>query len=379
MHSCIKLVLAILFLVFNSCSNPIKMESIETIKIDVKANENEIEFNNYFASKNVVLLETNKNSIISKIDRISFHNNKIFILDKKLNSVFVFDRNGYFLFKIKNIGRGPQEYNSLMDFTIDEKNNNIILYTDRPYALFVYNMQGTFIKKLKLNDLYYNIASLNGEVILLNRDVERKNLLFNYDMSNNKEQGVLDISELDEIYKSNGIGRPFLTKDKNIHLSFPYSETIYEYSANGVNAKYYIDFGKHKIPKDIYKTKKNFRELFKFAKNNDYGYGICEFREYKDYVVFNFKITQTIVYSKKTNTAKKVSLINNDDRIYGSYIAHDGDDNNFVSICPARNFKTQMDIYKEGETWNKLPSHIKQMDNQISEYDNPLILIYTFK
>ena len=216
------------FLFFISCNRPIKKENIETIKVNLKTEAVEVSFDDYFSSSKVIALETNENSIFSQIDRISFYDNKIFILDRKLNSILVFnENNGSFLFKIKNIGRGPQEYTGLMDFTIDEKNNNIVLYTDRPYGLYIHNLDGTFIKKVGLNNFYINIASIDGKILFLNRDVNNEYLLFDYDVAKSEEQGFLDISDRDKTYSDHILGTPFLTKDKNIHLSFPYSETIY--------------------------------------------------------------------------------------------------------------------------------------------------------
>lgn len=240
-------------------------------------------------------------------------------------------------------------------------------------------MDGSFIKKVKLENLYYNIASIDGKIKFLNRNAKKEFLLFDYDLVNNKKEGLMEIDDRDETYSNYGIGLPLLIKDKNIHLSFPYSETIYEQNRKGVMAKYYVDFGKQKMPEDIYKTKKDFKGLFEYGKANDYGFGICGFRENKDYITFNYQLINLVIYSKKTKTSKIVSGFSNDDMIYGSYIAHDGNDNNFVSEIPAKIFKKQMSLYKKENVWNKVPHHIKQLDSLITDYDNPLLLIYKFK
>ncbi len=375
----ITILIFISFFCFISCNRSIKKENIETIKVDIKSEKVEVKFDDYFSSKNVIALEANKNSIFSRIDRISFYEHKIFILDRKLNSVLAFKENGSFLFKINNIGRGPQEYSGLMDFTIDEKNKNIILCTHRPYGLYIHNMDGSFIKKVKLNDLYFNMASMNGKLLFLNKNIKKEYLLFDYDISKDLEEGYLEINDRDEIYSNYGIYSPLLTKDKNIHLTFPYSETIYEKNEKGVEAKYYVDFGTQKMPENIYKKRKSFRELFEYGQANNYGYGICDFRENKDYITFNYQLNNLVIYSKQTKKSKTIEVINNNDMIYGSYIAHDGNDNNFVSQLPAKIFKKQMNIYREEGGWEKVPENIKKLDNLVSENDNPLILIYKFK
>ncbi|APA00345.1 6-bladed beta-propeller [Flavobacterium commune] len=368
------------FLFFISCNKPIKRENIETIQVNLKTEEVEVSFDDYFSSRKVIALETNENSIFSQIDRISFYEHKIFVLDRKLNSIFVFNENdGSFLYKIKNIGRGPQEYTGLMDFTIDEKNNNLVLYTHRPYGLYIHKLDGAFVKKVRLDNFYINMASIDGKILFLNRDVKNECLLFDYNLAKAEEQGFLDISDRDKTYSDHILGTPFLTKDKNIHLSFPYSETIYEKNEKGVEAKYYVDFGTQKMPEDIYKLKKSFRELFDYGETNNYGYGICNFRENKDYITFNYQLTNLAIYSKKTKKTKKIKRIINDDMVYGNYLAHDGNDNNFVLQYPAKVFKKQMNIYKEEDIWDKVPNHIKKLDSLVTDNDNPVLMIYKFK
>lgn len=376
----ISIVLMTSFLFIASCNSSISRENTEIIPVDVKSEKSNVEFSDYFYKKNVIALETNENSIFSKIDRISFYSNKIFILDRKLNSILVFrETNGSFLFKINNIGRGPDEYTGLMDFTIDEKNKHILLYTHRPYALYIHNLDGSFVKKVKIDDLYTNIAAINGRISFLNTDRKKDYLLIDYNIDTNEKKGFLEIKGIDKAYSNFGIQYPLLTRDKNIHLSLPYSETVYEQNEKGVEAKYYIDFGSQKMPEDIYEEKKSFRELFDYGQANNYGYGICNFRENKDYVTFNYQLTNLVIYSKKTKKAKKIEYIKNDDMVYGSYVAHDGDDNNFVSQYPAKVFKEQMNIYKKEGIWAKVPKHIKQLDSLVTDNDNPLLLIYKFK
>ncbi len=285
----------------------------------------------------------------------------------------------FYLHIQNNIGRGPQEYTGLMDFTIDEKNRNIILYTHRPYALFIHKLDGSFVKKVRLEDLYINIQAKDEKIFFLNTQVKKEYLVFDYDLIKNDKEGFLKINDRDETYSHNGVGYPFMVKSRKNYLSFPYSETIYELNKEEVQAKYYIDFGSQKMPEEIYKTKRNFKELFEYGQKNNYGYGICNFRENKDYITFNYQLINLAIYSKKTKKTKNVKVIKNNAMLFGSYIAHDGNDNTFVSQYSAKAFKEQMSIYKAEGIWDKLPENVKKLDNLVDYYDNPLLLIYKFK
>lgn len=53
---------------------------------------------------------------------------KIFILDSFTSQqIFVFDKTGKLLYRIKNKGRGPKEYISIWDMQVDTIRNEILL------------------------------------------------------------------------------------------------------------------------------------------------------------------------------------------------------------------------------------------------------------
>jgi hypothetical protein len=369
--------------IFLSCNKNIKIEDeLINIKVDIDKEPKVVDFNDYFVSSNVIALESIDESIFSRIDRLCLFNEQIYILDKQMNTVFIFNSNGKFIKKIHKIGKGPQEYQSLTDFTIDRENGQIVLYSDRPYKLFFYDLSGNLIKTKKLNDLYNSISSLNGKIIFRNKhDDHKEYLLYAYDIKKDKMNGFFRLNQKDKIFKNDFIAhRPALTKDKFIHVSFPYSNLIYEYNDNSQAAKYFIDFGAKNMPEYVYEDEKSFQELFKYGRENNYGFGICNFRENDDYITFNYQISKLVIYNKKTKESNVVKIIHNDNMIYGSYIAHNGDDNKFVSVCRSQTFKKQMKIYKQEKKWNMIPNYIKKIDNRVSsEYDNPILLIYTFK
>lgn len=84
-------------------------------------------------------LETTKESLIDKVDKIIFYNDKIFIMDKKISkAIFVFDLQGKFLFKISNIGKGIGEYITLTDFIVNNDNVEIYDFESKNFEIFLY-------------------------------------------------------------------------------------------------------------------------------------------------------------------------------------------------------------------------------------------------
>lgn len=116
----------------------------------------------YFKNYRIAFLETNDNSLLRKITRIYSDDNKLFVLDKSLNKVVIFDMNGNYLTHIHKAGNGPSEYLSLMDLCLDTDQKQLILLCGQPNKIMKFNYVGEFIKEQTVSDLYFNILSNSG-------------------------------------------------------------------------------------------------------------------------------------------------------------------------------------------------------------------------
>ena len=383
------LLISLLLFLFLSCSNAensqqIDSETVENIRVDMEEERVEGNFDDYFSAMEVIPLETNEHSIFGRIERISLYQDKIFILDTSTNSVLVFNNKGKFLFKLQNTGNGPKEYDSLMDFAIDRKNEQIILYADRPYRFYYYDLEGNFIKTKNTDKLFFHIALQNEHLIKLNVSGEEF-ILNEHNLKTEEKKGFLPMTEMYKIFSSYRFEYPNVNKDENIHITFPYSNFVYEYTEKGVSPKYYIDFGENKVSEKVLKRiigkeKKYFHDVNNYAKKHNYGWGICNFRENKNYVTFTFNSINLVVYSKKTKKAKRFAFFIKDGVPFLKYFVHNGNDNKLVSIYEADQFrKHTRQAMKKEKLWKKRPEYLKKMYNEVSDDSNPLLVIYTFK
>ncbi|APY12030.1 hypothetical protein BWZ22_12680 [Seonamhaeicola sp. S2-3] len=373
----------ILLLLFNACSKSEKLENSTTIQVNVEDNYGEGSFEEYFSSSSIVPLETNEVSILSGIDRISMQDDKIFILDRKLRGVFIFDNTGKFLNKIQKIGKGPGEYSFLQDFTIDYEKKQLILYSKAPNKLTTFNFEGQFIEEEKMTDYYFNIGYHDNKLLFLYKNLEKNKLFQEYDLTTLKTKNEINMDKYDHFFYSLGWRTPNITKSKNINLSLGYSKIIYEYHNNIFSPKYIVDFGEHNTPKNIInQIDDDFKGLYQYTTKNKLGFGISNFRENDNYITFNFWGNMIVIYSKISKKAKTFDLFRGpkDKLPFQNYFAHDGDNNKILSIYEAEYFKKQLNIYKEEiKPWEKLPKYIKDIDKKVSSNDNPLLIIYSFK
>jgi hypothetical protein len=391
-YLCIKILTITVFL-FVSCrkenkSEFIKSDNLETINLDIsslKVLGEKGNFDDYFDSYSLIPLETTTSSIISKISRIYFCKGKIFILDKKTNQIFIFNKNGKFFKKINSKGKGPNEYVGLRDFTINEDTNEIIVYSYFPKKILVYNFEGQFVKQFnqKKEEKEYRNIAYDGKkyLFLLDKVEEGEPFLIEKSLNLETENTFLNAEIKDKIFDIVSFGVPNIIKSNSgLYTSFVYSDTIYKYNkSSGFEAKYYIDFGAQKTPLQEYKKQKH--DFFSNLDNNrKYGFGITDFRETKNFVIFKYHGYKMIIYSKKDKKANKISSFYKDYISFSNYKAHDDNDDNIISIVDAELFSSKMNFFDKNEDkWNQVPDKIKEIFKNTSATDNPLLLVYKFK
>ena len=120
-----------------------------------------------FQNPKAIILETNSESIIGRVTGIQIFDGKIFLIDKiSAKSLFVFDMDGKFIRKIGRIGRGPGEYASISDFTIDTVKKEIYTLDGAQNIMHKYSVDGAYINSVRIADQssFNAIQFYNGKI-----------------------------------------------------------------------------------------------------------------------------------------------------------------------------------------------------------------------
>ncbi|HEX3006863.1 MAG TPA: 6-bladed beta-propeller [Bacteroidales bacterium] len=119
-----------------------------------------------------IVPETKRESLIKNIsslsqqERIQFSGNYIFIASGQ--ELFQFERNGKFVRKIGQNGKGPGEY-VLRLFETDEANQKVYIYSNFTHTILAYDVNGRFLSEVKDPSLYhthYLFTTGNGDFTL---------------------------------------------------------------------------------------------------------------------------------------------------------------------------------------------------------------------
>jgi hypothetical protein len=273
------------------CSTPQKEESkldipIETIAFEALERIENIFPETLIKEKKYILLDNSEDDFLFKsIYKIKIKDDKIYILDRKLRKLIVFNIDGKGIEKVGNMGQGPKEYLQIDDFDINDS-GDIYIIDGRLDKLFVFDKNFQFVSARKLpfeadiicclsnNNLLFGLSSWNkGEnanrkIAITNADIETEQLYMQYD------------EYVDDAYWiSNYI---FVNEGKNILYNRPIDNFVYQFSETGSPVKaYWFDFGKKNVfnedKKDIegnIEKYKNYCCLKNFTIINDkYAFG----------------------------------------------------------------------------------------------------------
>ena len=363
-----KLIIYLAFIYLCSCQeshNNGKRE--EYIHIGLKQRD-KTSIYDIFSKIEVIPLETRNESLLTRIEKIDLFENRIYVFDFKLSSIFIFDDSGCFLHKISNIGKGPEEYTNLSDFQINKNKKELIALSAVDNALFIYDLEGNFIKKKKLPK--YDKAAYKTMNILNNDTIA----FWTFDYSNRMKYYSMSLdSVIHEDFPEEGkdIFCPYEFQIQNC-LSRGITNTVFTLEDGYTKALYTWDFGKNndvekiKIPdlqenaiqwaKKIYASDILNYVISLQGKNDKYKYAQLVIKDKQINVFYDEKKKSPIIFEKTEEGANLYPIYWTDEYMIG--LARPS----IEKIIPKG-------LQNQG---------IKIKIDQLSDESNPFLIKYTF-
>lgn len=204
-------------------------------------------FDLIFQKARIIKLETNSESLIYEPQKIEYNNNKIYIIDSYSEySVTCFDENGKFKFKLKKLGRGPEEYISFYDANINKYTGDIELLV-KGKQIMVYDSIGSYKQTIRLPYFADKFCSLKGvRFFYKNYTIENLNQdesfrLYSMDSVGNIEK-YLKFKADGYGVKTTGHYNFSRYNDNEYRFIERYNDTIYSISAKGIEAICNVNF-----------------------------------------------------------------------------------------------------------------------------------------
>jgi hypothetical protein len=262
-----------------------------------------------------IQLETNSESLLNTVSSLRICKNRIYIFDNGNEpSVFCFDMQGKFLFKIANHGQGPGETVRIRQFCIDEE-NDLLWIADNFRKILKHDLDGRFIQEYRTDFAINDIACLRGSKDLLA-------IRFGHYENRNYEAGVYSLSGKQvlnhkdyatDFEKIVGGSTVMSEYRGNLVYASGFTDTLYYLDENGFHPQYAFDFGKYKMPEDITERKDNKNIVLELNKSSNHYAGlIAQPIETDEYVTlwYSFRGKHRIsVYSKEHKAVRTFDKI----------------------------------------------------------------------
>lgn len=345
-------------------TNTIKTE--ELISFEKELSDTEL-----FKDFSLIMLETNTESLFNRISRICISNKHIFIFDDRLDAILIFNDSGKFINKIHNLGEGPEEYLSIIDFCLDETNNELLILCDRPYKLMRFSLTGQFIDQTPYSELYAEISIVDDHLYCTLQSQRTKYELGEFDLNFLiKNKGLLSRARINGNCRS--LGRN-LVKSQNLIYTRFFDSSLYFLYNNKIEKKYEFDFGKYKGPIEV-AYEEDCIKIFEICRENKYIYSMTNVVESEKYIIFNTNLG-ICLYEKKTNKLTGYRMLKNTTLNSGGeiYYPNQGDGNSIITIFQPSDLQFYDD---ESIKKNRI---LSDMAKKVKEDDNPILVVYHFE
>jgi hypothetical protein len=378
----VKLFIYCLFVCYSCSHDKTKTDLIE-IKIDPSKVEPAYDVADYVKECDIIALETADDCIIGTIDKVIFKNGIYYILDKKGNSVFLFDSIGRFISKLYKKGGGPDEYSLINTFALENK--NIWVADDNLRSLIAYNEDFQMINRFSTMPVIAanHIAYQDGKICLVSNWAgwDSSNMqIGTYDIEKKELTGLWYVPARNSV-KVALLGKAGLIAQWGNSCLFTYSycDTLFQLDNSGFAPKYKMIFSKR-----YQDLQYPIEDIIDPAKE-DIIKGIEDIKQTGHKIFLGYydkKRFVSAVYDKESGTSQVYSALINSELnvkfwLYETFF----DEENVISVHRPDEFLDAFE--KEGSLENiknKLAGQkMKAILLSIDPYSNPVIIRHKLK
>jgi len=352
------------------------------------------------------VLETADSFLVAYPAKIVEYKQLLYILDNNMfasvwnNSLFVFDKQGNFIRKIGEKGNGPGEY--LNAQTMEIYNDTLFFYDNQGGKIIYYDLLGNYLSELSVpNHSMYAFGRVNNLWVSYSNSPSPEML---NTIRKNTVDGKLTQSDLESCndlyaihlftptistYTSSRFHirnlinweqiSPFYSFNNSLIFTHGFNDTIYTITEKEISPRYYIDFGKYKVPEEACeKNPLDFANKYMRDADEDYA-GILDcIYENNQYVGFSFwsqDSCHSAIYSKKMNKSYTVNQFVND--INGGPLKHTNyltswmtmQNNEIVGVVFAEDFIAHCQANK-----GSLSDEVQKIVEKITPFSNPILI-----
>jgi hypothetical protein len=267
---------------FYSCSVSQNNEVVPEIRVKINnvREADKLLLSDYIDSLFIIKLETKPEFLIGTLDKIIFHQDKIFIFDRQSQAIFVYGIDGKYLAHVYAQGKGRGEYFKIADFDIDKIKNLIVIKDNFRNRINYYNYNGEFVRSDRFRHYATSFSIIDEDLWACYNAVNGRLKNKRYQLFFTNRKGKIQTSHLP-------FEKHFLKDARRLEEALPqcennffidlYGRNIYQIDGANIIPKYQIDFGKNNLPPGHHWYEQdfdysNYARLSRFSTNNEHLY-----------------------------------------------------------------------------------------------------------
>lgn len=268
-----KIILVLIFLLSFSCKSEKKQDTSCVIINSEFTEQDHIKLSEFVESIEIIPLETSQDYLINIVGKIIKHKDLFYVgsANSLIDKVFVFDKNGKFVYKLDKRGVGPNEYIEIRDFDVIDNSKIVVISRSNP-GIYVYDIQkDTCILHNNIDIYPNNIIAKDNHFYIMNDGTTyhriTNDIVFKYDEQGEYIESFFNIDQTTMNIISNVLPLKSLSSFNNdIYINYPFCNIIYKINDKQITNKYELNFGRKNLPLDKLNNAKDINEIDTYIK-----------------------------------------------------------------------------------------------------------------
>lgn len=282
--------LAGLILTLNSCKNRSTLAESPAQAVINISDAQTMNYQPLLDSIDYVPLETTDQSLIGNIGKIYVTQSNILVFDTKQTAILLFDKEGKFIRKIGQKGRGPEEYLFFNEIVFERKTE--IIYAHERYLnkMFKYNLKGELLEQIPSKFEFNSFCKAPEGYWLYSCFKENNPKGYNLMLVDEKMQNMTaGFFPQNPAFVNTTFNSTF-SRDYSgtSYFVYPTSNIIYKLNTDKPAPYFQIDFGTKTLPYEKIKELSSSKEYDDLVNEKRYLGGISNLLCFQNYLLFSF-------------------------------------------------------------------------------------------
>lgn len=338
----------------------------------------------FLSNMRLVRLENSgTQGVVNQISKIIEIDDRLYIFDRILNQITVFDNDGRFVRTINHMGHGNGEYIRLTDVTYDRTKRELLCLAE-PSSIIHYALDGTYIETDKLDDFYTDICCDESHIYLYHSTYADAKTPDYTISSRNKRDGSMKelLAFTEEHAPFCSLGSKMFANGGSIEFVRKFDNDIYHVSNGSIDSCFSMNMKSFTFPMNRLSKQYDCGELYDLCKKEKLIYMITNLVQGKSLFMFSSNLYDIHVAQLTSGLCRNYSYmtVSKYNIPVSLFCPVEGGKNKCCFVLQASSVMNFKRMYEADQrVRNSIRAEFINDTKDISEDSNPVLLIFDVK